>query len=70
MVLRDVNYPFLCEVLTTLDSQVSWSRAEAGELRKRYGGTSLQARTALTRLIHAGKVTFEGKATATRYEVA
>ncbi len=36
-------------------------------LRKKAGGTSLQMRTALNRLIEAGKVTYQGKARATKY---
>ena len=36
-------------------------------LRRRIGGTPLQLRTALNRLIEGGKVTYQGKARATRY---
>ncbi len=36
-------------------------------LRKKAGGTSLQMRTALNRLIEDGKVTYQGKARATKY---
>ena len=39
----------------------------AGELREQVGGTALQARTALNRLIEAGKINYEGRARATRY---
>lgn len=39
----------------------------AVEMRKQVGGTALQVRTALNRLIEAGAVTFEGKARATTY---
>ena len=38
-------------------------------LRKKVGGTPLQLRTALNRLIESGKVTYEGKARATRYSL-
>jgi len=38
-------------------------------LRKSVGGTPLQLRTALNRLIEDGKVTYEGKARATRYSL-
>ncbi len=38
-------------------------------LRKRIGGTPLQLRTALNRLIESGKVTYQGKARATRYSL-
>ncbi len=37
-------------------------------LRKQVGGTGLQMRTALNRLIEAGKVSYEGKARATKYQ--
>ena len=40
----------------------------AAKLRAQCGGTSLQARTALNRLIEAGKVSYEGKARGTRYK--
>lgn len=36
-------------------------------VRKQVGGTALQVRTALNRLIEAGSVAFEGKARATTY---
>lgn len=39
----------------------------AVEVRKQVGGTALQVRTALNRLIEAGAVAFEGKARATTY---
>ena len=39
----------------------------SSKLRKSVGGTPLQLRTALNRLIEDGKVTYEGKARATRY---
>lgn len=42
----------------------------AQEIRGVVGGTPLQARTALNRLIEDGKVSWEGKARATRYRVA
>ena len=39
----------------------------SSKLRKAIGGTPLQLRTALNRLIEAGKVTYQGKARATKY---
>jgi hypothetical protein len=42
----------------------------AGEVREQVGGTALQARTALNRLIEAGKINYEGRARATRYTPA
>lgn len=39
----------------------------AGLLRKRVGGTALQVRTALNRLIEAGKINYQGRARATAY---
>lgn len=39
----------------------------AGPLRKKVGGTALQVRTALNRLIEAGRINYEGRARATRY---
>lgn len=42
----------------------------AEELRARVGGTPLQARAALARLIEAGHVLWEGRARGTRYSVA
>ena len=42
----------------------------AADLRARLGGTALQIRTSLGRLIDAREVAFEGKARATRYWVA
>ena len=41
----------------------------SSKLRKSVGGTPLQLRTALNRLIEDGKVTYEGKARATRYSL-
>lgn len=41
--------------------------ASAPEIRSRAGGTELQARKSLNRLIEAGRVTFSGKARGTRY---
>ena len=41
----------------------------SSKLRKSVGGTPLQLRTALNRLIEEGKVTYEGKARATRYSL-
>lgn len=45
------------------------SPISAEELRGQIGGTPLQARSALARLINAGKVTWEGKARGTRYSL-
>jgi hypothetical protein len=39
----------------------------AGALRRKVGGTALQVRTALNRLIEAGQINYEGRARATRY---
>jgi hypothetical protein len=39
----------------------------AAAIREKVGGTSLQVRTALNRLIEAGKIGYEGRARATRY---
>jgi hypothetical protein len=39
----------------------------AGALRRKVGGTALQVRTALNRLIEAGRINYEGRARATRY---
>ena len=41
----------------------------ASELRAKVGGTPLQARTALNRLIEAEKVTWQGRARSTRYKI-
>ena len=41
----------------------------ASELIAKVGGTALQARTSLNRLIAAGKATFTGKARGTRYKL-
>lgn len=43
------------------------TKVGAVQVRKQVGGTALQVRTALNRLIEAGTVTFEGKARATTY---
>ncbi len=50
---------------------VSASKTPLGSsaLRKSVGGTPLQLRTALNRLIEDGKVTYQGKARATRYSL-
>ncbi len=39
------------------------------QIKAKVGGTSLQARAALNRLIEAGSVTFEGKARGTKYSL-
>ncbi len=41
----------------------------SSKLRKAIGGTPLQLRTALNRLIEDGKVTYQGKARATKYSL-
>ena len=48
---------------------VSASKKPIGssKLRKAIGGTPLQLRTSLNRLIEEGKVTYQGKARATKY---
>ena len=43
------------------------NKVGAVAVRKQVGGTALQVRTALNRLIEAGSVAFEGKARATKY---
>jgi hypothetical protein len=48
----------------------SKGKIAATEIRARVGGTAMQARAALNRLIEDGKVTYEGKARATKYSVA
>lgn len=45
------------------------SPISAEELRAQVGGTPLQARASLARLINAGNVTWEGKARGTRYSI-
>lgn len=42
----------------------------AGALIAKVGGTSLQARAALARLIEAGRITWSGKARGTKYSLA
>lgn len=42
----------------------------APEIRAKAGGTPQQARAALNRLIEAGKITYQGRARATRYSAA
>lgn len=44
--------------------------AGAGELQRRVGGTNMQVRSAVNRLIEQGRVTWTGKARGTRYRVA
>lgn len=44
--------------------------AGAGELQRRVGGTNMQVRSAVNRLIEAGQVTWTGKARGTRYRLA
>lgn len=50
---------------------VSASKKPIGssKLRKAIGGTPLQLRTSLNRLIEDGKVTYQGKARATKYSL-
>jgi hypothetical protein len=47
--------------------QSSRSPIGAGALRRKVGGTALQVRTALNRLIEGGQINYEGRARATRY---
>lgn len=42
----------------------------ASEVQRKLGGTNLQLRAALNRLIEAGKLTWSGKARGTRYSLA
>ena len=44
--------------------------AGAGEIQRRVGGTNMQVRSAVNRLIEAGRVTWTGKARGTRYRLA
>lgn len=44
--------------------------AGAGDLQDRVGGTNMQVRSAVNRLIAEGKVTWTGKARGTRYRLA
>lgn len=44
--------------------------AGAGEIQKRVGGTNMQVRSAVNRLIEAGQVVWTGQARGTRYRVA
>ncbi|HEY8378780.1 MAG TPA: hypothetical protein VIK91_19950 [Nannocystis sp.] len=44
--------------------------AGAGEIQRRVGGTNMQVRAAVNRLIEQGLVTWTGKARGTRYRVA
>lgn len=44
--------------------------AGAGEIQKRVGGTNMQVRSAVNRLIEAGQVNWTGQARGTRYRVA
>ncbi|MBK8261506.1 MAG: hypothetical protein IPK80_09210 [Nannocystis sp.] len=55
-------------VLSAIESAGASIGAET--LRRSVGGTSLQARAALGRLIEAGKITWSGQARGTRYQVA
>ena len=40
------------------------------QVKAKVGGTSLQVRTAMNRLIESDKVTFEGRARGTKYSLA
>ncbi len=55
-------------VFEVLKSMPGW--VGAGELQKRIGGTNMQIRNAVNRLIDQGKVTWTGKARGTRYRVS
>lgn len=50
--------------------QESGGPAGAGALIAKVGGSSLQARAGLARLIEAGRITWSGKARGTKYSVA
>lgn len=54
-------------VYKALGKQTDWTKA--AELRAEVGGSPLQMRTALQRLVDAGNVIFRGKARATEYKV-
>lgn len=51
-------------------SELGGGPISAADVKAKVGGTSLQVRTALNRLIDAEKVTFEGKARGTKYSLA
>jgi hypothetical protein len=48
----------------------SKGKIAATQIRAKIGGTPQQARAALNRLIEQGRLTYEGKARATRYSLA
>lgn len=50
--------------------KASSSPISAQDVRTQVGGTPLQARKALNRLIEGGRLTFQGKARATKYSAA
>jgi hypothetical protein len=50
--------------------KASSSPISAQDVRSQVGGTPLQARKALNRLIEGGRLTFSGKARATKYSAA
>jgi len=52
-----------------LDAMFEKKWMSAQDLRKVAGGTPLQARKALNRLIEGGKIKFKGKARATKYRL-
>lgn len=53
------------DVLTALQEAPGWT--SAAELRQKVGGTPMQARAALNRLIQEGRITYQGQARATKY---
>lgn len=55
-------------ILSALEASGPGTRAV--DLRKACGGSALQVRTALARLIEAGKVTWEGQARGTKYSLS
>ena len=55
-------------MLRALD-EVGGGPVRSADLIAKVGGTTLQARASLNRLIEAGKVTFTGKARGTRYSL-
>lgn len=51
-------------------AQLGGGPVSGADVKAKVGGTSLQVRTAMNRLIEDEKVTFEGKARGTRYSLA
>lgn len=53
------------DLFNALEESADWMGA--GALRKRVGGSPLQARTALTRLVESNRIEFRGRARSTMY---